>query len=101
MPSNLPLIACTLDAAGQRDRLAEWADLLRSATTHEETPTGVRYRFRAADGLERQIRSLAAAEKECCAFLEFDVTTAGERLELSVNAPPEGQDALRFVFPVR
>jgi hypothetical protein len=41
---------------------------------------------------------LAAAEQECCSFLSLGVTRSGDRVELTVTAPPNGQEALRFMF---
>jgi hypothetical protein len=95
----LPLVACSLDAAGQKERLAEWSSLLRRAARREETADGVRYTFAAAHGLESRLRTLAAAEKACCAFFDFAVVRTGGEIELTVTAPPHAADALRFVFP--
>jgi MerR family copper efflux transcriptional regulator len=98
MRKPLPLIACTLDGEGQRARLREWTELLGHAEARARIAGGVRYAFAAADGLEPRIRALAAAEEACCAFLEFDVSRTGERIEMTVTAPAEGLDALRFIF---
>jgi hypothetical protein len=98
MGEQFPLIACSLDAAGQQSRLSDWADLLSHAASREATGDGVRYSFAAGDELEKRIRELAAVEQACCSFLEFAVARTGAQLELSVSAPPDGQDALRFIF---
>jgi hypothetical protein len=95
----LPLVACSLDAEGQRERLGEWAALLAAANTRLPTADGARYSFGASDELERQIRALAAAEKACCSFLNFEISLEAETIELTVTSPPEGLAALRFVFP--
>lgn len=96
--SRLPVIACSLDGRGRRGRLREWTDLLRQATQREEIGGGLRYSFTASAGLECRILELAAAEQECCSFLSLGVTRGGDRVELTVTAPPNGQDALRFIF---
>ncbi len=100
MAEQLPLIACSLDGVGQQARLSDWAELLRQATSREATGDGrrVRYSFAAADGLERRIRDLAAAEQACCSFLGFAVSRTGGQIEMTVTAPSDGQDALRFIF---
>ena len=98
MAEQLPLIACSLDAAGQQARLSDWAKLLRQAAAREATAGGVRYSFPAANELERRIRDLAAAEQGCCSFLEFAVSRTGGEIEMTVTAPADGQDALRFIF---
>ena len=96
--SKLPLIACSLDATDREARVAEWRELLSGAAAHEKTPDGARYRFAAVAHDEQRIRDLAAAEHECCPFLEFDVTRRADEVVLSVMTQPDALDALRFVF---
>jgi MerR family copper efflux transcriptional regulator len=96
--STLPVIACSLDGQGQRSRLREWTDLLRQATLREEIPGGLRYSFTASDKLESRIRELAAAEQDCCSFLNLGVIRSGDDVELTVTASPDGQEALGFIF---
>jgi hypothetical protein len=96
---KLPLIACTLDDDDQGARLAEWKQLLSRSTAREATPTGLRYSFVASDPLETRVRDLVAAERACCGFLHFQIGVEGGELLMSVSAPAEAQDALRFIFP--
>jgi hypothetical protein len=59
-------IACTLTAAGHRERRARWHALAaRSLDGIDETPTGLRLRFRDGAG---ELEELAALERRCCAF---------------------------------
>ncbi len=95
MGTSLPVIACSLTAGGQRERLSEWRSLLSTAESHEELPTGMRFRF--PPDLKDRVRLLAAAESECCAFLRFDIVEADD-LVLTVEADENGQEALRFIF---
>ena len=96
MGTSLPVIACSLSGDGQRERLTEWKSLLAVAESRQELPTGMRFRFRPS--LAQRIRSLAAAEHECCSFLRFEVVEAGDDLVLTVETNENGQDALRFIF---
>jgi hypothetical protein len=96
---QLPLVACSLDAGGQRERLAEWAELLGNASASAPTADGSCYSFAASDELEQQIQALAAAEKECCSFLDFEISRRAGTIELTVTSPAHGLAALRFVFP--
>lgn len=98
MTSNLPLVACTLQPAEQPKRLADWAKLLRETRTREETSDGVRYTFAANDDIKPRVEALVAAEHSCCSFLEFEIAEAGDELEVTVTAPPNGQEALRLIF---
>jgi superfamily I DNA and RNA helicase len=95
--ARLPLIACSLDAAGQQDRLAQWRNALAAAVAREETSQGVRYAFDA--DAERRIRDLAAAEQGCCSFLKFDITRQADQVLMNVTAPADQLDALRLIFP--
>jgi hypothetical protein len=92
------LVACSLDASGQRERLDAWRDLLATADHREATPDGVRYLFAASDGLEERVRALAAAEHDCCSFIVFSVSRSEEYVEMTVTTQPDGHDALRFIF---
>jgi hypothetical protein len=98
MTSNLPLVACSLDTGDQQKRLADWAELLSRAWTREEISDGVRYAFAAEAELRLRVEALAAAEHSCCSFLAFEIADAGNELELTVTAPPNGQDELRLIF---
>ena len=96
MGTSLPVIACSLTGDGQRERLVEWKSLLAVAESREELPDGMRFRFRN-DFVER-VRTLAAAEQECCSFLRFDFAEAEDGLVLTVVTEASGQEALRFIF---
>jgi hypothetical protein len=96
METRLPLIACSLTGDGQRERLDEWKSLLADAYSREQLTTGMRFRFPA--DLAERVRTLAAAEHECCSFLRFDLAEAGDALVLTVETDEPGQEALRFVF---
>jgi hypothetical protein len=96
--TTLPLIAYSLDAGDQKQRLADWSSLLQRATRRDEVPDGVRYTFAATDELEPQLRALTVAETACCSFLDFDIARTGEALHMTVTAPPDALTALRFIF---
>jgi MerR family copper efflux transcriptional regulator len=94
--TSLPVIACTLTTDGQRERLDEWKSLLAIAESREELGIGVRFRFRT--DLTARARTLAAAERECCPFLHFDLVEAEDAIVLTVETEEAGQEALRFIF---
>jgi hypothetical protein len=94
MRTNLPLVACSLTAQGQRERVNEWKTLLAAAESREELLNGTRYVFRRE--YAERIRTLAALEQECCSFLRFDVTEAPHGVAMTVEADDEsGLAALR------
>ncbi len=86
-------IACSLDGHGFRQRLDEFrAAFGRGYLGGERTATGVRWRFRAAPGLEEDLRSLAGRERECCRFFIFEIQTVG--YEIWWDSRVEDPDAL-------
>jgi MerR family transcriptional regulator, copper efflux regulator len=96
--TTLPLVSCSLDATGQKQRLADWSSLLAEAARREETADGLRYSFVAGNDLESRLRTLVAAERACCAFLDFSVLRTGDEIEMTLTAPPDAAAALRFIF---
>jgi len=75
-----PSIACDMTNAPDTpaERIAEYGRLFRAALVgRERTGDGIRFRFRAEDGVEEWIRDLAGREQACCAFFSFAVSAHG------------------------
>jgi hypothetical protein len=73
-------IACDMTDAPDTgpERVAEYRRLFAQALIgRDRTPQGIRFRFRADDGIEQWVRELAAKEKSCCAFFTFTIACAG------------------------
>jgi hypothetical protein len=72
---TVPIVCDMTDAPDTPDeRLAEYRHLFgNDLISRERTDTGIRFRFRARNGLAEEIRDLAAREKACCAFFQFDI----------------------------
>jgi hypothetical protein len=93
MPEELP-IACSLDAGGMSERLAEMSALGRFSLIDAEP--GVRHavlRFRPGDETTERLTAIVAAEGECCAFLSMDVREESGALQLTIDAP-EGAEPI-------
>ncbi len=77
-----------------RRRLDEFRDVFEQGYLDgERIDGGVRWRFRAAPGLESHLRSLADREHECCHFFRFDIRAADNEIWWDtrvddVEAPP-------------
>jgi len=56
------------------------------------------YVFRPASVFAQRARDLAATERACCAFLDFEIVEQSDELRLIVTSHPAGQAALRFIF---
>jgi hypothetical protein len=96
--TRLPLIACNLGPGDQRARLEDWRSLLARARSRADVNRGVRYVFDPSVAEPASIRRLAAAERECCSFLQFEFDEDDEGFAMTVTTEPAALDALRFVF---
>jgi DNA-binding transcriptional MerR regulator len=88
---------CTLSVADQEDRLAEWRALLARSASRESIEGGTRFRF--SPSTAAQIAALAAAESECCPFLEFTLHVAGGEAVLDMRAPAGMRPQLSALLP--
>jgi hypothetical protein len=76
MPTKATPIACDMTAAPDTpaERLAEYQRLFATHLVgRERVGDRIRFRFRNADGVEAWVRDLAAREKACCPFFDFQV----------------------------
>lgn len=78
----IPIVCDMTDAPDTtEERLAEYRRLFGSDLIgRDRTAEGIRFRFRTRDGLAAEIRDLAAREKACCAFFDFDVREDGDEI---------------------
>ena len=79
---TVPIVCDMTDAPDTtEERLAEYRQLFgNDLIGRERTEAGIRFHFRARDGLAEEIRDLAAREKACCAFFDFDVREHGDEI---------------------
>ncbi len=78
----IPIVCDMTDAPDTtEERLAEYRRIFGSDLIgRERTEEGIRFQFRARPGLAEEIRDLAAREKACCAFFDFDIREHGEEI---------------------
>ncbi len=97
--TELPVIACSLSADELPDRRRRWLALSdRALAGRAPIDGGLRLTFRAAPGVEEELRALAELEHACCAFAAFEVDVGGERVTLDVTSSGEGVAAVRQLF---
>ena len=83
------------------ERRQRWHTLAERAFVYRtETRDGLRLVFRDDAGVARELRELAALERECCAFAEWSVS--GAVLDVTATTA-EGTAALHgmFLWPSR
>lgn len=90
MPSRDTPIACSLNASDASTRQARWQALADTALIeHGRTARGARQTYRAEAPVERELADLIELERECCPFLEFELSRGVDDLVLDVRGPDE------------
>ena len=93
MAESLP-IACTLSADDLRDREGAWRKLRGSGLVkRDELPGGIQ--LSAAPGAAAALLELVELERECCAWIQFDVREAAV---VTMTAPGDGEAVLAEMF---
>lgn len=87
------LIACTLTAAELKDRGTAWLKLWASGLLQRErVPGGIR--LRARPGAAEALRNLIELERDCCAWIEYEVAEDS----LTLTAVGAGEAVLAGMF---
>lgn len=85
------LLACTLDDPQRLERLETIAALARQTLiSHEQD--GCTLRLRYASSAAEVWEQLVAQERECCPFLEFDLSQRPDAVHLLITAPSGAED---------
>jgi thioredoxin len=95
-PAWAPVDACTLPAAEQPLREAEFSALFATALRGVERPepTRLRLSLNAGPGVEARTRDLIARESSCCSFFDFQLIPGEDQLVLDVGVPVARVDVL-------
>jgi hypothetical protein len=93
MAETLP-IACTLSASDLKDRRGAWSKLMGSGLiARDVVPGGIR--LTAAPGAAAALMELIELERECCAWIQFDVSAGSV---VTLTAEGEGAAVLAGMF---
>ena len=78
-------IVCTLTSSDLRDRGAAWRKLFASGLLNRDrVPGGIR--LSAQPGAVEALRELIDLERECCAWIDYDVDSNGATLTAEGDA---------------
>jgi hypothetical protein len=92
--ADTPPIACALSAADLQDRERAWRKLMGSGLVKRDlVPGGIR--LSAAPGAAEALIRLIDLERECCAWIDFDVT---EGSVATLTAEGAGEAVLAGMF---
>jgi hypothetical protein len=87
-------VVCTLTSSDLRDRGAAWRKLFASGLLNRDrVPGGIR--LSAQPGAVEALRVLIDLERECCAWIDFEVDSTGATL----TAEGDGEAVLAEMFP--
>jgi len=87
-------IACTLSASDLKDREGAWTKLMGSGLVERDVvPGGIR--LRAAPGAAAALMELIDLERECCAWIQFDVSSESA---VTLTAEGDGETVLAGMF---
>jgi hypothetical protein len=95
--ADTPPIACTLSASDLQDRQGAWNKLMGSGlVVRDVVPGGIR--LSPASGAAAALIELVDLERECCAWIQFDV---GEGSVVTLTAEGDGAAVLAGMFEAR
>jgi hypothetical protein len=95
MSKPLP-IACSLPGADFAARVEELKALGGDGLVSvSQAPGRAVLRFRPQPDIRKRVETAAAAESECCAFLDFRVEHGAEVTTLTITAPNGGAEVVR------
>jgi hypothetical protein len=92
--AETPPIACTLSAADLEDREGAWRKLMSSGLVKRDVVLGG-IRLRPAPGAASALIELIDLERECCAWIRFDV---GDNSTVTLTADGDGEAVLAEMF---
>jgi hypothetical protein len=88
-------IACTLGPTDGAARLEEWRQLHTSAGLGRRVEPGqVTIRFRGESGVGDELRWLVDAERDCCAFLGWELRYVDAEWHVEVTGSDQDLQAL-------
>ena len=92
--ADAPPIVCTLSAADLGDREGAWVQLMSSGlVVRDVVPGGIR--LTPAAGAAAALIDLIDLERECCAWIRFDV---GDHSVVTMTADANGEAVLAEMF---
>lgn len=97
MSSDPTPIACTLSAGDYKNRVSAIADL-NAQSLHSVARSALRLELRYSASARQQVEEMVRRERECCAFLGFDIQELGSEIVLTVITPEEAREAAATLF---
>lgn len=94
-------IACVLTAAQLGERRHAWADLnARWGLLRALRPEAVVLTYARNPEAMASLENLVDLERECCAWIDFELLTGDETVDLVMRATPQGLPIVAAMFEV-
>ncbi len=90
-------IACTLEAGTYRERIASIEALTRDGLRGVKR-NDLRLELTFSPDVVSRVREMVGKERECCRFLQFELTETGEDVRLTITAPERARDVADVLF---
>jgi hypothetical protein len=97
MSSKTRPIACTLTSGYFKDRIAWIGELTRDALRSYERQDLILDLQYAPEAAGR-VREMVRKERECCAFLTFELHEDVDEIRLTITAPEQAREAAEQLF---
>jgi MerR family transcriptional regulator, copper efflux regulator len=102
MTSHNPPVACTLGGDGMKARAQMWRAVTAAALrTRSATSTGVRLEFDPDLETAHTLLDLVAAERDCCAWATWTLTSSAEAIVVAAQADQSAAPMLHAMFEAR
>lgn len=98
MDPSAPPPGCSLAPAALADRGREWQRLEAVLLDRRRVVGGLEVRYRDDPGVSGRLQALVEAERRCCGWASWAVTSAGGVCTLRVTGPPDEIGALASAF---
>jgi hypothetical protein len=95
-PDDAP-IACTLQPGDYKERLAWIAELAREGLI-DVSQEDLRLALTYAPSVASRVREMVRKERQCCAFLNFDLADIDEGVRLTITAPERAREVADALF---
>lgn len=89
---NEPPVMCSLSGGDYQARLA-WIAALNAETLRAYRRDDLRLELTYAPEARDRVREMVGRERECCAFLDFDLRDDRDAVRLTISAPERARGA--------
>jgi hypothetical protein len=90
-------VACTLEGGTYRERIASIEALARDGL-RDVKRNDLRLELTFSPDVVSRVREMVSQERECCGFLQFELTETAEDVRVTITAPERARDVADAVF---